>query len=192
MIAFSYLRSLFVNENVQIVPSKSPTRKHEYVLVSDTPEPTSVAANSLPSRRPHVDSNEKKPHSHHHHHRRRRPREPKPPVLVTKETQTSPYEDDDDVFSSEPIQTPTYRQYPSQPSMGTSQRILRTNISASNGDSIEPKTGASTTHAFETPCISSSTSSQSSRSKFHERFVSVQGHQPSSHRILANDHYPHG
>jgi hypothetical protein len=100
---------------------------NEYILTSDH------NAKSLPnfhSFQPQQYRSSSHQQEHHHHHHRRHPhRHSKQAFHETKETQTSINDDQDENIQ----QLSSTRQYPSQPSMGTSQRILR-NLSSNPND----------------------------------------------------------
>ncbi|CAF1027940.1 unnamed protein product [Adineta steineri] len=158
----SYLKSLFANENIQISPSA--TNNNEFLLTSNRHSASSKDSHSLPSRHLNTDNYKQESHRphHHHHHRRRRQHHPKQPVLVTKETQTSANEDEDeDDNIQQSSHSSGFRQYPSHPTMGTSQRILRTH--ASNG-SPESKPSSSK----KIPQLAAKLSSPSSDDTIHD------------------------
>lgn len=144
MIEFSYIRSIFANENVQLVPSSNMNEfilyrnhnqnqnqneipKHNSYSPPPPPQlnsyPPPPQLNSYPPYKSH--SKPHKEHRHRHRHSKRK-------ILVTKETQTSMDEDEDGYSVQEPLPTPTI---PQQPSMGTSHRLLRTQKSSTHDHS---------------------------------------------------------
>ncbi|CAF1386094.1 unnamed protein product [Rotaria sordida] len=116
----SYLKSILGNDNIQIVPLPNSLYNNEFILKSS----------SYPSHRSRS-KGRKHDHHHHHHHRSH----PKRKILETKETQTSMDDSqDENILQEQP--NALLRQYPLQPSMGTSQRMLRTQQLPSNDDLI--------------------------------------------------------
>ncbi|UJR32032.1 hypothetical protein I4U23_019500 [Adineta vaga] len=157
----SYLKSLFANENVQITPAKS-SNNNEFFITSKTPGTSNSISNTFPSR--NLPTNDyiqehqtQQPHSQRGR-RPRRPRHPKQVLLVTKETQTSANEDDDDIVQHDQSQISSQRQYPSYPSMGTSQRILRSQASSSPNELLESKVIPTNKNSRDTNKTSSSIS----------------------------------
>ncbi len=117
---FSYIRSLFVGEDIQILPASN---QNEYILKSSSYPNSASSFHSLPVRTNH--SGEPKNHhrSHRHHHHRR----PKQAVLQTRETQTSINDDRDENLPHQQIETsPSRQQHLTYPNMGKSQLISRT------------------------------------------------------------------
>ncbi|CAF3420409.1 unnamed protein product [Rotaria socialis] len=121
-----YIRTLFANEDIQIIPSLN---KNEFIIQNNSTPKSSMQPNVLSSRSSHSESHKRQQQQqqqHHHHHQHQRHhhqhREARPKILVTKETQTSIDEDEDENIQEPPPVSPN-RPYPS---MGTSHRLLRT------------------------------------------------------------------
>ncbi|CAF0880982.1 unnamed protein product [Adineta ricciae] len=128
----NYLKSLFADEDVQIVPSKTTNNGHEFIITSRATSRSNLAANTFPSRYS-LGNDHKKERSR----RKPRPHRPKEPTLVDKETQTSANEDDEEVTYQDQSQASLAPK--SYPSMGTSHLLLRTQISPSANESIDSK-----------------------------------------------------
>lgn len=114
---FSYIKSLFTDQDIQILPGSN---NNEFIFKSDS---HSKDFNSFPTRY-YQSSGQKKERRHHRRSKR-------VTLLETKETQTSINEDQDENITQQTSPTRTY------PSMGTSQRILRTQQQISNEDTTQ-------------------------------------------------------
>lgn len=136
MVLYSYLKSLFANEDVEITPSKTTNNNHEFIITSRATSRSNLAANTFPSR--HSLASDYKKERPQRQSRPHRPRRPKQPTLVDKETQTSGNEDEEENESYQD-QSQTSLAPRSYPSMGTSHLLLRTQASGSTNESIDSK-----------------------------------------------------
>ena len=116
---FSYIRSLFVGEDIQILPASN---QNEYILKTNSNSRSEPNFHSLPLRTHHSGEPKKHHRSHHRHHRRQ-----KQAFLQTRETQTSINDDLDENFPQEQVEaSPSRQHHGTHPNMGKSQLILRT------------------------------------------------------------------
>jgi hypothetical protein len=103
-------------------------------------------SNSFPNRY-HQSTNHRKHHHHHHRHRHSQRT-----GQVTKQTQTSFDDEQNENISQEQLQSSSSRQYPTYPSMGTSQRVLRTQQQTPNDnptqESLAPKPSLSSKYTI--------------------------------------------
>ncbi|CAF1199402.1 unnamed protein product [Rotaria sp. Silwood1] len=138
----NYIKSILGNENIQLVPLPDSLQNNEFILRSDTYPISSKSKNlnSYPTYASHSKGHGEEHRHHHHHHHRRSKRK----LVETKQTQTSMDDSQDENISQEQPSTALLRQYPVQPSMGTSYRMLRTQQFNSNDNPInesnDPKT----------------------------------------------------
>ena len=127
------MKSLFANEDVQIIPS---SRRNEFILDTNSHTKYPGSFNPLPNRT--YDLREpKKKHRHHRHHHHRA----KAALLQTKETQTSIDRDShENVPPTLQQQSSPTRQHLSKLSMGTSHLVSRVQqqTSSDNTQSVPP------------------------------------------------------
>ena len=121
---FSYIKSLFANENFQILPAPSSSTSpntHEYILTSTSPQKPQMTSHSMPSIHTPPREHRAKPHRPRRHRARI-------PQAETKGTQTSLDDHQTEAPPQEPV--PIKR---AQPSMGTSSRRVPIAQVNSNG-----------------------------------------------------------